>query len=241
MTQEEKQLLLKDLCARLLYDVKGRVYAETTNGEYDINGDMMFFNSPFDVTLDDINTSTEEIHVIAVGNEDTVDFIEDQQIDGKPYTIDEFKPYLRPMSSMTEEEQDEYINTFTVMWDAVDWLNAHHFDYRGLIPMGLALESPEGMYDKEESEEWSEVPIPKTVDEAVKTLAKIVSKEDRDYIIENGAISVHDSMGRWIRNEWGLWTGSELKNELKKKGFEHPDDMSNYIIEEFIKYLNNKV
>ena len=93
MTKEEKQLLLIDLCARLPYSVKGRVYAETTNGEYDINGDMIFFNSPFDVTLDDINTSTEEIHVIAIGNEDTVDFIEDQQINGKPYTIDEFKPY----------------------------------------------------------------------------------------------------------------------------------------------------
>ena len=107
MTKEEKQLLLIGLCARLPYDVKGRVYAETTNGEYDINGDMIFFNSPFDVTLDDINTSTEEIHVIAIGKEDTVDFIEDQQIDGKPYTIDEFKPYLRPMSSMTEEENKD--------------------------------------------------------------------------------------------------------------------------------------
>jgi hypothetical protein len=97
------------------------------------------------------------------------------------------------------------------------------------------------MYDKEEPEKESEIPIPKTVDEAVKTLAKILSKEDRDYLLENGAISMHDSLGRWIRNEWGLWTGSELKNELEKKGFEHPDDMSNYIIEEFIKYLNNKV
>lgn len=28
----------------------------------------------------------------------------------------------------------------------IDWLLAHHFDYRGLIPMGLALEATEGMY-----------------------------------------------------------------------------------------------
>ena len=176
MTQEEKQLLLKDLCARLPYDVKGRVYAETTNGEYDINGDMIFFNSPFDVILDDINTSTEEIHVVAIGNEDTVDFIEEQQAWGDPYTIDDFKPYLRPMSSMTEEELKELnekygniayffiqeppyyyglqaqhpdigsieISEFSEIYD---WLNAHHFDYRGLIEKGLALEAKEGMYE----------------------------------------------------------------------------------------------
>jgi hypothetical protein len=92
-----------------------------------------------------------------------------------------------------------------------------------------------------DSEKRSEIPIPKTVDEAISTLEKILSDEDREYLLKNGAISMHDSLGRWIRNEWGLWTGSELKNELKKKGFEHPDDMSNYIIEEFIKYWNNKI
>ena len=156
MNQEHKQLLLKDLCARLPYDVKGRVYAETTNGEYDINGDMIFFDSPFDVTLDDINTSTEEIHVIAIGNEDTVNFIEGQQTDGKPYTIDEFKPYLRSVSSMTKDEQKEWIHLRTevekymVGYDAVvDFYNFHHLDYRGLIYDGLALEAPEEMYKTE--------------------------------------------------------------------------------------------
>lgn len=160
MTQEEKELLLKDLCARLPYEVKGRVYAEITKGEYDvISGDMIFFDSPFDVTLDDINTSTEEIHVIAIGNEDTVDFIEDQQIDGKPYTIDEFKPYLRPLSSMTEEERKEYellanhcivTSIGFIHLEAaplVDWLNKNKFDYHGLIPKGLALEAAEGIYE----------------------------------------------------------------------------------------------
>ncbi len=170
----------------------------------------------------------------------------------------ECKPYLRPMSSMTKEERIErekfikciideknhYRHYVVFPHDSVDyhdWLNAHHFDYRGLIEKGLALEAPKGMYNKEESEKGSEIPTPKTVDEAISTLEKILSDEDREYLLENGAISMHDSLGRWIRNEWGLWTGSELKNELKKKGFEHPDDMSNYIIEEFIKYWNNKV
>lgn len=179
MTQEEKQLLLRVLCAGLPCGVKGRVYAETTNGEYDMNGDMIFFNSPFDVILDGINSSTEELHVVAIGNEDTVDFIEDQQTCGDPYTIEEFKPYLRPMSSMTEEEamevarirglkdilsvslKENYIfvelddgvfgselytiwfNEMVTSIEMLDWLNSHHFDYRGLIEKGLALEAPE--------------------------------------------------------------------------------------------------
>ena len=68
------------------------------------------------------------------------------------------KPYLRPMSSMTEEEEARY-NLIQGMghWtiddgklsdyaDAIDWLNEHHFDYRRLIEKGLALEAPKDMY-----------------------------------------------------------------------------------------------
>ena len=57
----------------------------------------------------------------------------------------EIKPYLRPMSSMTVEEKLMYeglmIGTDNVsyMLDVIDWLNAHHFDYRGLIEKGLAI------------------------------------------------------------------------------------------------------
>lgn len=56
------------------------------------------------------------------------------------------RPYLRPMSSMTEEEVKEYkhLVAFSGSPDGaanfIDWLNAHHFDYRGLIPKGLAIE-----------------------------------------------------------------------------------------------------
>lgn len=66
------------------------------------------------------------------------------------------KPYLRPMSSMTEEELKEYHKTFfyherydnehktgqncSITFETYDWLNAHHFDYRGLIPLGLAID-----------------------------------------------------------------------------------------------------
>lgn len=115
MTQEEKQLLLVDLCARLPYGVV--------------------------VSKKPINESF------------TWQELQDFQY-GKIY-----KPYLRPMSSMTEEEKNEYLNTFKKsiigtdeedgrVWtvDSIDWLNAHHFDYRGLIEKGLAIEAPKGMY-----------------------------------------------------------------------------------------------
>ena len=69
------------------------------------------------------------------------------------------KPYLRPMSSMTEEEKKEYkdllycvkyaVDTVYAVNMLTDWLNAHHFDWRGLINKGLALEAPEGMYKED--------------------------------------------------------------------------------------------
>ena len=99
------------------------------------------------------------------------------------HLIEHIKPYLRPMSSMTEEEikeyrslSDEVVGSYgpyhwefiahcvrlgikpdnphecvdeIVDMDAIDWLNAHHFDYRGLIDKGLALEASEGMYKAE--------------------------------------------------------------------------------------------
>lgn len=75
----------------------------------------------------------------------------------KDYDLEEIKPYLRPMSSMTEEEEIGYDATFDTIYvnghyDSVmtyksfDWLNAHYFDYRGLIEKGLALPAQEGMY-----------------------------------------------------------------------------------------------
>ena len=118
MTQEEKNLLLKDLCARLPYGVK--VY------DYD----------------------REEIREMGLGT--LHDFM---------FNDLEVKPYLRSMSSMTEEEIAELIwlnekcdaiSTFKYVpvenYRIYDWMNRHYFDYRGLIDKGLALEAPEGMY-----------------------------------------------------------------------------------------------
>ena len=79
----------------------------------------------------------------------------------------DFKPYLRPMLSMTEEEKKEIRQRFCYEWEEsivelmyysieigdadclIDWFLEHHFDYRGLIEKGLALEAPEDMYKTE--------------------------------------------------------------------------------------------
>lgn len=133
MTQENKQLLLKDICARLPYKVIGRYCL------YDSKGNLTDWGNEPEI-VENIDLQKEKIWT-----DDTV----------QGYYLDEFKMYLRPMDSMTEEEKEEYemLQTYpgfktnhTDLTDMYDWLNAHHFDYRGLIPMGLALEAPKDMY-----------------------------------------------------------------------------------------------
>lgn len=126
MTKEEKQLLLKDLCARLPYGLQIHITSDEC--------DDSFRSSEFDNTL--------RYHHLEA-------FVCDRI---------EIKPYLRPMSSMTEGEEDEYMIArqkdiaeayiHATPQNAIDWLNEHNFDYRGLIDKGLALEAPEGMYNK---------------------------------------------------------------------------------------------
>lgn len=139
MTQEEKQLLLRDLCARIPYGVKVLNTAEGLN-------EISVLDSIF------------------LGKEIFVGFHARENIMTGLISV---KPYLRPMSSMTEEEKSEWLNGGLEVLKSVvrkrtngidnepnaeshsfsiDWLNEHHFDYRGLIPMGLALEASEEMY-----------------------------------------------------------------------------------------------
>ena len=137
MTQAEKNLLLKDLCARLPYGVKIQFYYEEMSGS---------------------GYSDEEVWVID----------NDEPFHVNDRWLENVKPYLRPMSSMTEEEENEWLGlNINPLLDAVgephtrvedlmlrakaqrdpiDWLNKHQFDHRGLIPMGLALKAPEDMY-----------------------------------------------------------------------------------------------
>ena len=137
MTQKDKELLFKDLCARLPYGFIVHRYSDDA-----------------DVEINDINTFSH--------------FLEYSE-------GEDFKPYLRPMSSMTEEEREEWADLFMkpiceleqyvdekeaqdmapVLFGkshsiSTDWLLSKGFDVRGLIPKGLALEAPEGMYNIKE-------------------------------------------------------------------------------------------
>lgn len=137
MIEYNKQLLLKDLYARLGYNVRVR-YIYQTGGTAAIHGysDEGVLNA---VLLTNFSEEKFDYHTKKVCN---------------------IVPYLRSMSSMTEDEKKIYKNLELSVktsvglgkysiWrydDLFDWLNAHHFDYRGLIEKGLALEAPENMY-----------------------------------------------------------------------------------------------
>ena len=117
MKQENRELLLKDLCARLLYGIKASYYGADEECE-----------------------TWDEVDGIAFGC---------VEIGQYSLPIERIKPYLFPLSSMTEEQKQEY-QYLTERWmydssysigDSIDWLNAHHFDYRGLIEKGLAIDA----------------------------------------------------------------------------------------------------
>jgi hypothetical protein len=136
MTQEEKQLLVKALCGYFPYDVCVHIRYKTGEPCYGklTQRDIQWF------------------------------------IDSK---IENIKPYLRPMSSMTEKEYETFpipysFDSFSTwnntivskviegtqiligideITEITDWLNSHHFDYRGMIEKGFALLASEGMYN----------------------------------------------------------------------------------------------
>ena len=128
MKQKEKDLLLKDLCSRLTYGVKVKF------------GD----SKPALLTVIEHDEFGWQI-----GSED--------EFGGMITIIDNVKPYLFPMSSMTEEQRveaftllnncDYYTIDNTIKWldnhpiKFFDWCDKNHFDYRGLIPMGLAIDA----------------------------------------------------------------------------------------------------
>ena len=125
MTQEDRELLLKDLCARLPYKVKVKVTATHSNGnEYDEYGHI--------TDIDNISNS------ISYCNDSNGMLYEAHP--GK------YKPYLRPMSSMTEEERNE-LSHYDNSVQRTDFFYSHHIDCRYMIEKGLALEAPEGMYN----------------------------------------------------------------------------------------------
>lgn len=156
MTQEDKMLLIKDLSSRLPYSV----HVQHTSG---------FSGTLHDISMHHKYDKNDNVYDIIC----YIDFFGD----GDSITIEHFKPYLFPLSSMTEEEAkelsilygikdilsinitDEYIDfkvddgfcSFErkIIWyneiisstETFDWLNKNHFDYRGLIEKGLAIDA----------------------------------------------------------------------------------------------------
>jgi hypothetical protein len=121
MTQKQKELLLKDLCSRLPYEVKCKYY---------------------DCSIGDFGEGT----ILGFERRDRF------EIDGVCIRVDDVRPYLFPLSSMTEEQKKEFDQLIELELKAindeidhiqatafeVDFYNKHHFDWRGLIPLDLA-------------------------------------------------------------------------------------------------------
>ena len=141
MTQEEKELLLRDLCARLPYSVKISVKSwDEREWEYIDRVDVLY-----SVNGDEYIKSTNEDY---------------------DFSIEEIKPYLFPLSSMTEEQWNNAprvnltyftfeslkCGCFTLasytcennlhdLLEFINWLLKNHFDVNGLIPLGLAKDA----------------------------------------------------------------------------------------------------
>lgn len=132
MTEEDKTLLLKDLSARLPYGVK---IALKNNGYHHDN-----VAKKGDITIDKLKGFTGSYFTIYHNNPLDWDWYDDD-ID-----IEDIKPYLFPLSSMTEEQRNEYHELLYnpehgIDIDYFDWCHKNHFDCRGLIKKGLAIDS----------------------------------------------------------------------------------------------------
>ena len=108
MTQEHKELLLNDLCARLPYGIRAFYYG----------------------VEDEIESITLDGYI---------------KIGKYSLPIEQIKPYLFPLTSMTKEQEKEWFYTLSsdyhITYDTVDWCNKNHFDYRDLIEKGLAIDA----------------------------------------------------------------------------------------------------
>jgi len=153
MTQENKELLLKDLLARLTYGVMCSIkgyeekYWDSNFGRHITNS----IDKPVRITGVSIGKDCIELDSLGIS---------------EVYGYNDFgglKPYLRPMSSMTEEEKLDYTSIDNRAYccpqnfahipatDRIDWLNKKMFAYRtingkDMFELGIALKAPEGMY-----------------------------------------------------------------------------------------------
>ena len=153
MDEKEYDLLMKDLCGRLPYGVKANVSGWDEEKQEEVN----------------IPLRVQEIDTDGYLRFENNDYVVNY------YGIEHCTLFLRPLSSMTEEEckelkklmncdyvtdcelgytvggqvdYDDFLVYYEESSKLIDWLNKNMFDYRGLIPKGLALEAKEGMYNK---------------------------------------------------------------------------------------------
>ena len=137
MTQEDKEILLKDLCARLPYNIRVEYKGKTHSTIYDVLG---VAHGRLAICLPFMSYTEHPL-------------------------VEEVKPYLLPLSSMTEQQKEELKNEISKQTDILiermknddcgidcgkyhfhsllelEWLLKNHFDYRGLIPKGLAIDA----------------------------------------------------------------------------------------------------
>ena len=139
MTQENKELLFKDLCARLPYGVKGKCELDAS---YDTSFDTVFQTHKFNAEVYGIKEDLLLVTPLIEDNDEQT-YAEEEVADG--VSILDFTPYLFPLSSMTEEQKKKWFYTlssdYNITYDTVDWCNKNHFDYRGLIEKGLAIDA----------------------------------------------------------------------------------------------------
>lgn len=85
--------------------------------------------------------------------------------------------------------------------------------------------------------------VPETLAECFVALSQLLSDGEQDRIMmipEKDLCLFHHGLGRFIRNEWGLWAGGPLKDHFKNLGFIHPDDVSSTIIEAYRAHLRKE-
>ena len=123
MTEQDKQLLLQDLCARLPYGVIAEIIKRIQDDTSIVIGKVnpMWLAAKYD-KIEDIKPYLRSMS----------DMTEDEK---KEYSILSYldDKYTQPHDSA----------------HLLDWFYTHHLDFRGLIPKGLALEAKEGMYKTE--------------------------------------------------------------------------------------------
>lgn len=86
--------------------------------------------------------------------------------------------------------------------------------------------------------------VPETLAECFVSLTQLLNDGEQDRIMmskEEDLCKYHHGLGRFIRNEWGLWTAGPLKEHFKNLGFIHPDDISSTIIEAYRAHLRKEV